>query len=95
MELDEKSKQMRRMLDLIKRRKVDPIPCFEFTPNGDYHFFDLFVKAKNIADKTTSMTFIGFDWAKGSGMNRGEIIARHDNVVYVRFKTVDRIEVRE
>lgn len=31
---------------------------------------------------------IGVDWAKGSGMNRGEVIKRDDNVTHVRFKTV-------
>lgn len=33
--------------------------------------------------------FFGVDWAKGSGCNRGDVIARVDNVIYVRFKAVD------
>jgi hypothetical protein len=33
-------------------------------------------------------SLIGIDWAKDSGMNRGDIIKREDNVVYTRFKTV-------
>jgi len=32
----------------------------------------------------------GVDWAKGSGFNRGDIIARPaSNVIRVRFKTVE------
>jgi len=31
----------------------------------------------------------GVDWAKDSGMNRGDVINRVDNVIYVRFKAVD------
>ena len=30
----------------------------------------------------------GIDWAKDSGMNRGDIISSQGNVVEVRFKTV-------
>jgi hypothetical protein len=33
-------------------------------------------------------SIIGIDWAKDSGMSRGDIIKREDNVVYTRFKTV-------
>jgi hypothetical protein len=32
--------------------------------------------------------FIGVDWAKDSGMNRGDVMSRNDNVIEVRFKTV-------
>ncbi len=32
---------------------------------------------------------LGIDWAEDSGMNRGDIISRSENVIYVRFKAVD------
>ena len=32
--------------------------------------------------------FLGVDWAVDSGMNRGDVISRNDNVIEVRFKTV-------
>lgn len=31
---------------------------------------------------------LGVDWSRGHGMIRGEVIARSDNVIEVRFKTV-------
>jgi len=34
-------------------------------------------------------TIIGVDWAKDSGMNRGDIIKHDENVIHVRFKAVD------
>jgi hypothetical protein len=35
--------------------------------------------------------WIGVDWAKDSGMNRGDVIIRDGNVTHVRFKTVSVI----
>ena len=35
-----------------------------------------------------SPKILGVDWAKDSGMNRGDIIARDGNVITIRFKTV-------
>ena len=32
--------------------------------------------------------WIGVDWAKDSGMNRGDVIKRNGNVAHVRFRTV-------
>lgn len=32
--------------------------------------------------------YLGVDWAKNSGMNRGDVIKRVANVIYVRFVTV-------
>lgn len=32
--------------------------------------------------------YMGVDWAEGSGMNRGDIFKREENVIHVRFKTV-------
>lgn len=32
--------------------------------------------------------WLGFDPSSGHGMVRGEVIERHQNVVHVRFKTV-------
>lgn len=45
---------------------------------------------KNNPPKTAwlSYKFIGVDWAKDSGMNRGDVISRKDNVTEVRFSTV-------
>jgi hypothetical protein len=31
--------------------------------------------------------YFGIDWAENSGMNRGDIISRKNNVIEVRFKT--------
>ncbi len=53
------------------------------TPNGSNHFYELYKKAKE--DKPV---WIGVDWAKDSGMIRGDVISRTANVVHVRFKTV-------
>lgn len=33
-------------------------------------------------------TWAGIDWAKGSGMTRGDVISRNDNIIEVRFRTV-------
>lgn len=46
--------------------------------------------AKLAADLLTGKysAFIGIDWAKDSGKNRGEVHKREGNVVHVRFKTV-------
>ena len=38
--------------------------------------------------KNSTPVWIGIDWAKGSGMNRGDVYKRENNVLYVRFKTV-------
>jgi len=35
-----------------------------------------------------SLAFIGVDWAKDSGMNKGDIYKKVDNVCYVRFADV-------
>jgi len=32
--------------------------------------------------------WVGVDWAKDSGMNRGDIIKTESNVIHVRFKTI-------
>lgn len=37
--------------------------------------------------KLPEFSFIGVDWAKNSGMNRGDVISRNDNVIEIRFKT--------
>jgi len=37
---------------------------------------------------TAEPVFMGVDWAKDSGMIRGDVIDRNGNVIYVRFKTV-------
>ena len=44
-----------------------------------------FVDFMRTADRPA---FTGVDWAKDSGMNRGDVIGRDDNITHVRFKTV-------
>jgi|GEM_PF-5236262 len=46
------------------------------------------MKDKKEAFQALKYKLIGVDWAKGSGMNRGEVIKRESNVIHVRFKTV-------
>jgi len=69
---------------------------FESNPMSDDYFHNMFMKGieKRKGYKYESTTnlppfsFIGVDWAKDSGMNRGDIMSRNDNVIEVRFKTV-------
>lgn len=45
---------------------------------------------KKFIDSINEMpVYFGVDWAKDSGLNRGDIMSQTDNVIYVRFKTVD------
>ena len=60
-----------------------------FTPSGNSHIYDLFMKADREIQKASGPVWMGVDWAAGAGMISGEVISRHDNVVHVRFKTVD------
>ena len=39
--------------------------------------------------RVASPKFIGVDWAADSGYNRGDVIKTENNVVHVRFKTVE------
>lgn len=57
---------------------------FISAPQGKNEWYRKFVDST----KKESPEFFGVDWALGSGMNRGEIINRKGNVIYVRFKTV-------
>lgn len=41
---------------------------------------------RNPLEKTEPI-FFGVDWAKDSGLNRGDVIKQIGNVTYVRFKT--------
>ena len=47
-----------------------------------------FYKMFEEAGKISKNAWVGIDWAKDSGMNRGEVIERKVNVTHVRFKTV-------
>jgi len=40
-------------------------------------------------EKSNKPIWIGIDWAAGNGMIRGEVIKKIDNVIYLRFKTVN------
>ena len=63
---------------------------FKFTSSRKASLlYDLFIKSKKEVDKVSGPSWVGVDWAAGYGMIRGEVINRHDNVVHVRFKTVD------
>jgi len=61
-----------------------------FTPstNGGY-FMQLYLDMLKEARYKSGMAFLGVDWAKDSGMTRGDVISRNKNVTEVRFKTVD------
>ena len=51
---------------------------------GRSYFYDLY--KKNLQGKEPA--WVGVDWAKDSGMNRGDVIKRSANVVHVRFRTI-------
>jgi len=58
----------------------------ESTPGGEMsEHHKRFIAAMK---KTDKYKLIGIDWAKDSGMNRGNIIERDNNIIHVRFKTV-------
>lgn len=40
--------------------------------------------------ETAHPKWFGVDWAKDSGMNRGDVIKRDDNIIHVRFRAVGR-----
>jgi len=60
-----------------------------FTPstNGGY-FIQMYLDMLKEARYKAGMACLGIDWAKDSGMNRGDVISRNKNVTEVRFKTV-------
>lgn len=51
---------------------------------------DINKDSKKLVDKKPIVKprVIGIDWAKGSGMTRGDIRGRYGNVICVCFKTV-------
>jgi len=79
--------------DEIEKLKNDPLyfykTFFEFTPRhaGKSNFYNLFMEPEKRIGLEYPV-YVGVDWAKDSGMNRGDVISRHDNVIEVRFKTV-------
>ena len=46
--------------------------------------FDVYDEASEIPESL----WMGIDWAKDSGMNRGDVISRNNNVIEVRFRTL-------
>lgn len=67
--------------DKDKRFLFHSTPSGRVGENALYKIFEEFeaIKKKN---------WIGLDWAKDSGMNRGDVIKRDKNVTHVRFNAV-------
>jgi hypothetical protein len=59
----------------------DPSIFILSTPTGNSFFYEMFMSQKR-------PVVVGVDWAKDSGMVRGDILSKEGNVVHVRFKTV-------
>lgn len=67
----------------------DEIKWFSFSnPKSEVnHIYNKWLKS--MAEKmAVQPKHIGIDWAKDSGMNRGDIIKNDGNVTHVRFRTV-------
>ena len=71
-------------------------------PTKDCHFKNMFMGAEGGVKKRKGYRYepitrlppfgfklMGVDWAKGSGMNRGDVISRDGNIIEVQFKTVN------
>lgn len=70
------------MNDEILEKTKNDIMIFSI-PNRSCDFYEIF--KRSLEEKPI---WIGVDWAKDSGMNRGDVIKRDGNVTHVRFKTV-------
>lgn len=66
---------------------------YESNPVSSNYFKNMFIEVQDESNKIKKRKgldypiFIGVDWAEDSGMNRGDVISRNDNVIEVRFKT--------
>jgi len=68
--------------------KDDDKHFYSSTPRGKNAFYNQWLKS--LMDSTPiKPKWIGIDWAKDSGMNRGDVIKKDGNVTHVRFNTVE------
>ena len=50
---------------------------------------DVWYSASMDSEKWDSPKWFGIDWCAGNGFIRGEVIKKDENVIYVRFKTLE------
>lgn len=55
---------------------------------GKSYFYEWFKRQMEESEGFKSNMWMCVDWAKGGGMNRGDVIKREGNITHVRFRTV-------
>ena len=71
--------------EIMKDDNKPPVIIISTPDSHESFFYKLWVEEQ--AAMPGAM-WAGVDWAKDSGMNRGDVIKRDGNVTTVRFKTV-------
>lgn len=75
-------------LTMIGEPISDNIPSIKELRDDPLLFMNTFFDDIARSMSVPQYMMFGADWTKDSGMNRGDIMSRNDNVVEVRFKTV-------